>query len=124
MKRVTMVKLFVNDQDDALEFDTAKLGLIVAEDSKLGDYRWLLACLPDNQELALNLDFAKTDEQRALVGRQAAERTRAGPAASADFKPFLEATGHFNTDIEEMTHYQVAAATSIRERPPRAERSQ
>jgi hypothetical protein len=62
-----MVKLFVNDQDDAL-----------AEDSELGDYRWPLVRLPDNQEFALNLDFARTDEQRALVGRQAAERTRAG----------------------------------------------
>ena len=28
---------------------------------------------------------------------------------SADFKPFLEATGPFYSDIEEMTHYQVTA---------------
>ena len=28
---------------------------------------------------------------------------------SADFKPFLEATGPFFNDIEEMTHYEVAA---------------
>jgi catechol 2,3-dioxygenase-like lactoylglutathione lyase family enzyme len=73
MKRVTLVKLFVNNQDEALAFYTAKLGFVVAEDSKLGDYRWLLVRLPDNQEFALNLDVAKTDEQRALVGRQAAD---------------------------------------------------
>jgi catechol 2,3-dioxygenase-like lactoylglutathione lyase family enzyme len=73
MKRVTLVKLFVNDQDEALEFYTAKLGFVVAEDGKLGDYRWLLVRLPDNQEFALNFDVAKTDERRALVGRQAAD---------------------------------------------------
>jgi heme-degrading monooxygenase HmoA len=29
---------------------------------------------------------------------------------SPDFKPFLEATGPFYKDIEEMTHYQVSAS--------------
>jgi hypothetical protein len=29
--------------------------------------------LPDNTEFCINLDVAKTDEQRALVGRQAAD---------------------------------------------------
>jgi catechol 2,3-dioxygenase-like lactoylglutathione lyase family enzyme len=42
MKRVTFVKLFVNDQDEALEFYTRRLGFEVAEDARLGDYRWLL----------------------------------------------------------------------------------
>jgi hypothetical protein len=37
----------------------------------LGDYRWLLVRLPDNEEFCINLDRAKTDEQKALVGRQA-----------------------------------------------------
>jgi quinol monooxygenase YgiN len=31
---------------------------------------------------------------------------------SADFKPFLEATGPFYNDIEEMTHYDVTSASS------------
>jgi hypothetical protein len=61
MKRVTVVKLFVNNQVEALEFYTSKLGFVVAEDRKLGDYRWLLVRLPDNLEFALNLDLAKTD---------------------------------------------------------------
>jgi catechol 2,3-dioxygenase-like lactoylglutathione lyase family enzyme len=73
MKRITLVKLFVNNQDEALEFYTKKLGFEVAEDGILGDYRWLLVRLPDNQEFCINLDVAKTDEQRALVGRQAAD---------------------------------------------------
>jgi lactoylglutathione lyase len=73
MKRVTLVKLFVKNQDEALEFYTKKLGFEVAEDNKLGDYRWLLVRLPDNKEFCINLDVAKTDGQKALVGRQAAD---------------------------------------------------
>jgi len=73
MKRVTLIKLFVSDQDEALEFYTGKLGFEVAEDSKLGDYRWLLVRLPDNKEFCINLDVANTGEQQALVGRQAAD---------------------------------------------------
>ena len=73
MKRVTLVKLLVSSQDEALEFYTTKLGFEVAEDSKMGDYRWLLVRLPDNKEFCINLDAAKTGEQRALVGRQAAD---------------------------------------------------
>jgi len=73
MKRVTLVKLFVSDHDEALEFCTRKLGFEVAEDTRMGDYRWLLVRLPDNKEFCINLDVAKTGEQKALMGRQAAD---------------------------------------------------
>lgn len=73
MRRVTLCKVFVRDQDEALDFYTKKLGFEIAEDSKLGDYRWLLVRLPDNKEFCLNLDVARTDDQKALVGRQAAD---------------------------------------------------
>src|SRR5215217_1754758 len=73
MKRVSLVKVLVNDQNEALEFYTNKLGFDVAEDSKLGDYRWLLVRLPDNEGFCINLDAARTEEQKALVGRQAAD---------------------------------------------------
>jgi catechol 2,3-dioxygenase-like lactoylglutathione lyase family enzyme len=73
MKRVTLVKLLVSSQDEALEFYTKRLGFEVAEDSTMGDYRWLLVRLPDNTEFCINLDVAKTGEQKALVGRQAAD---------------------------------------------------
>jgi catechol 2,3-dioxygenase-like lactoylglutathione lyase family enzyme len=71
MKRVTLVKLLVNNLEEALEFYTKKLGFEVAEDNNMGDYRWLLVRLPDNKEFCINLDVAQTDEQKALVGRQA-----------------------------------------------------
>jgi catechol 2,3-dioxygenase-like lactoylglutathione lyase family enzyme len=73
MKRVTLVKLLVSDHDEALEFYTKKLGFEVAEDTTMGDYRWLLVRLPGNEEFCLNLDIARTGEQKALVGRQAAD---------------------------------------------------
>ena len=73
MKRVTLIKLFVNNHDKALEFYTKKLGFEVAEDTRMGDYRWLLVRLPDNKEFCINLDVAKTSEQKALVGCQAAD---------------------------------------------------
>jgi catechol 2,3-dioxygenase-like lactoylglutathione lyase family enzyme len=69
MKRV--VKLFVSNQDEALEFYARKLGFEVAEDSTLGEYRWLLVRLPDKKEFCINLELAGTGEQKALVGRQA-----------------------------------------------------
>jgi lactoylglutathione lyase len=73
VKRLTLVKLLVNNLDEALEFYTKKLGFEVAEDRTLGDYRWLLVRLPDNKEFGVNLDVAKTNEHRGLVGRQAGD---------------------------------------------------
>ena len=70
MMRLTVFKMFVTDQDDARRFYTEKLGFVVAEDKRLGDYRWLLVRPSDTNDVALNLEAARTEEQRALVGRQ------------------------------------------------------
>jgi catechol 2,3-dioxygenase-like lactoylglutathione lyase family enzyme len=72
MKKVTLFKLYVTDQDAARRFYVEKLGFEVAEDKRLGDYRWLLVKAPDNPEFSINLEIARTDEEKALVGRQAA----------------------------------------------------
>src|SRR4030095_3907745 len=71
MKRVTLFKIFVHNQDEALEFYPKKMGFEVTEDRKMGDYRWLLVRLPDNKEFCITLDAARTKAQKALVGRQA-----------------------------------------------------
>lgn len=70
MMRLTVFKMFVTDQDEARRFYTEKLGFVVAEDKRLGDYRWLLVRPSDTNDVALNLEAARTEEQRALVGRQ------------------------------------------------------
>ncbi|HTB18307.1 MAG TPA: VOC family protein [Bryobacteraceae bacterium] len=72
MQRVTLVKVFVNDQEAARRFYVEQLGFQMAEDRQLGDYRWLLVKASDNTEFSINLDLARSDEEKALVGRQAA----------------------------------------------------
>jgi catechol 2,3-dioxygenase-like lactoylglutathione lyase family enzyme len=74
MKKVTLFKVYVSDQEAARRFYVDQLGFEVAEDNMLGDYRWLLVRMPDNQEVSLNLEIARTDEEKALVGRQAARQ--------------------------------------------------
>jgi catechol 2,3-dioxygenase-like lactoylglutathione lyase family enzyme len=71
MKRVTLVKLLVSSQDEALKFYTRKPGFEVADDSTMRDYRWLMARLPDNKEFCINVEVAKAGEQKVLVSRQA-----------------------------------------------------
>jgi catechol 2,3-dioxygenase-like lactoylglutathione lyase family enzyme len=71
MKMLTLFKVYVSDQEEARRFYVDQLGFEVAEDELLGDYRWLLVRMPDN-EVSLNLETARTSEEKALVGRQAA----------------------------------------------------
>lgn len=68
--RLHVFTLFVNDQDKALRYYVDQLGFQVAEDNWLGDYRWLLVRAPGTPDVAINLTLAKTDDQRALVGKQ------------------------------------------------------
>lgn len=70
MNKVTLFKMYVSDQEEAKKFYVDQLGFEVAEDNLLGDYRWLLVRAPDNKEVSINLEIAKTNEQKALVGHQ------------------------------------------------------
>ena len=70
MMRLTVFKLFVKDQAEARRFYIDKLDFVVAEDRRLGDYRSLLVRPPGTGDVAINLQAAQTDRQRALVGEQ------------------------------------------------------
>lgn len=72
MRKLTLFKVYVSDQEEARRYYVEQLGFEVAEDKKLGGYRWLLVKAPGNDEVCLNLEIAKTEEEKALVGRQAA----------------------------------------------------
>src|SRR5437868_1701071 len=72
MKKFTVFKLYVSNQEEALRFYVDRMGFKLAEDKNLGDYRWLLVRPPDGEHVSLNLEIARTDEEKALVGRQAA----------------------------------------------------
>jgi quinol monooxygenase YgiN len=51
------------------------------------------------------------EKQIVRIEWDSAEGHLQGFRQSADFKPFLDATGPFYNDIEEMTHYEVASAS-------------
>ena len=70
MMRLSVVTLFVKNQEEARKFYVEQLGFVVAEDNRLGDYRWLLVRPPDSADVAISLELANTPEQVALVGRQ------------------------------------------------------
>src|SRR5262249_40130509 len=76
--RLTVMTLFVHDQDQAVRFFVDRLGFVVSEDSRMGDYRWLLVRAPGTPDVAINLELAKTDDERALVGKQGGSKALFG----------------------------------------------
>lgn len=72
MPSIPLFKVLVNDLDEAVGFYTGKLGMSLLEDQRLGDYRWVLVGYPEQPGFGINLDLATTEEEKALVGRQAA----------------------------------------------------
>jgi predicted enzyme related to lactoylglutathione lyase len=70
---ITHITLFVAKQDDALQF-YQKLGFSIHTDADFGTMRWLTLCLPGQKDVELALIKAETDEEKALVGKQAAAK--------------------------------------------------
>ena len=52
---VSVVGLYVRDQDEALQFYVEKLGFRVHTDARNGDYRWLTVQHPDQPTFQLGL---------------------------------------------------------------------
>jgi len=52
---VSVVGVYVRDQDEALEFYVEKLGFVVHTDAKNGDYRWLTVQHPEQPSFQLGL---------------------------------------------------------------------
>ncbi|HMF12978.1 MAG TPA: VOC family protein [Gemmataceae bacterium] len=70
MKRLSLLGVYVKNQDDAIEFYTNKLGFNLAEDVPFGHQRWVTLRLPDDDVVSLTLNLAETDDDRALIGKQ------------------------------------------------------
>ena len=70
MKRISLLSVYVKDQDAAIDFYTRMLGFQVAEDVPFGSQRWVTVRLPDDEVTSITLSLAATDEDRALVGKQ------------------------------------------------------
>jgi catechol 2,3-dioxygenase-like lactoylglutathione lyase family enzyme len=62
--------LLVMNFNEALDFYTRKLGFVVAEDVPMGDDRWLTITVPGNQSTVIALHEARSENDKALVGKQ------------------------------------------------------
>jgi len=52
---VSVVGLYVRDQDEAVDFYVGKLGFKIHTDAKNGDYRWLTVQHPEQESFQLGL---------------------------------------------------------------------
>jgi catechol 2,3-dioxygenase-like lactoylglutathione lyase family enzyme len=52
---ISIVNLFVTDQDEAKQFYVDKLGFVETADVTMGDYRWVTVAHPDHPELDVTL---------------------------------------------------------------------
>ncbi|CAM3854109.1 VOC family protein [Bordetella tumulicola] len=76
---VSVMGLYVNDQEEALEFYVGKLGFHVHTDVRNGSYRWLTVQHPDQPSFQLGLftpgppihDDATAQTLRAMVAKGA-----------------------------------------------------
>lgn len=72
--KITHLTLFVLNQDDALNF-YKKIGFTVHTDAMFGEsMRWLTLCLPDQNDVELAIMQAETEQEKALVGKQGAQK--------------------------------------------------
>jgi catechol 2,3-dioxygenase-like lactoylglutathione lyase family enzyme len=73
---LALISLLVRDYDEALAFFVGKLGFELVEDTPIPAQakRWVVVAPPGDGGCRLLLARAANEEQRALVGRQAAGR--------------------------------------------------
>ena len=70
LTKITHITLFVHNQDDALHF-YKKIGFQIHTDAQFGTMRWLTLHLPEQKDVELVLLLAETEQEKALVGKQA-----------------------------------------------------
>lgn len=82
--KLTHVNVWINDQDEALEFYTKTLGMEVRDDvtvPELGNFRWLTVAPPGQKDVALALmtvpgppvfDEETSEQLKSLVAKGAA----------------------------------------------------
>jgi catechol 2,3-dioxygenase-like lactoylglutathione lyase family enzyme len=78
-KGIGVIGLYVNDQDEALDFYVGKLGFKVHADAKNGNYRWLTVKHPNQPTMELGLflpqapvlDEATAQTMREMVAKGA-----------------------------------------------------
>jgi lactoylglutathione lyase len=69
IRDVSLTRVFVNDQQAALEFYTEKLGLQKIQDESYGEGGRWIAVSPVGAKIQILLEKAEQDHEKALVGR-------------------------------------------------------
>ena len=73
MQHIGHITLLVHDYNEAIAFYCHKLQFHIVEDKPMSETkRWVLLASPGSTGTSILLTKAVTDEQRALVGKQAA----------------------------------------------------
>jgi catechol 2,3-dioxygenase-like lactoylglutathione lyase family enzyme len=73
LSKITHITLYVHNQEEALSF-YKKLGFLVHTDAQFDEMRWLTLHLPNQKDVELALIKAESPAEKALVGKQAAEK--------------------------------------------------
>ncbi|MFD2043097.1 VOC family protein [Ornithinibacillus salinisoli] len=69
------IVLFVKDKEEAKSFYTQKLGFIIRDEEEFNeDWSYLTVAPHTNSEVVIELVEAVTDEEKQLIGRQAAKQ--------------------------------------------------
>jgi len=87
ISNVSLMTVWVDDLDDALDFYTDKLGFELREDVTMGDYRWLTVGHPDQPDLKLVLSVPGPpldDEAAGYIRRMLAKGTMNGGGLNVD----------------------------------------
>lgn len=82
---VSLVTVYVTDQDEAKKFYTEVLGFEARADATLGDYRWVTVGHPDHRELEITLMVPgpPLDDELAEVVRRALANGRMGSVSGS-----------------------------------------
>ena len=87
INNVSLLGVWVNDQDEALEFYTTKLGFELRADVTVGDYRWLTVGLPGQPDMLVNLQLPGPpldDESAGFIKRMMAKGSMSAGGLNVD----------------------------------------
>ena len=114
MIRISTAQVWVNDQDEALDFYTKKLGMEVRQDvtlPEMGDFRWLTVSPPGQEDVAIVLmaipgppvmDAETAEQVRALMSKGFAGTVfLTTDDAKSSFEELKKRGVHFVEELEE-----------------------
>jgi catechol 2,3-dioxygenase-like lactoylglutathione lyase family enzyme len=71
LTHVSLITLYVNDQEEALQFYVNKLGFIKRSDHKAGHFRWLTISTPGTEDkVQFALMVPSNDDEKQALGKQ------------------------------------------------------